>query len=89
MSIKLKFVFVLQLAYQVNQDLERQKQDMHRVIHDRAIIQKKEIKSLDFHCDKLQAEISRLRQESRHKQQVIEALVMDRNNKLFFRNERL
>ncbi|XP_075233631.1 uncharacterized protein LOC142331532 [Lycorma delicatula] len=69
------------LSYQANQELEAQKQDMHKVIHDRATIQRKELRALEGQCEKLLTEISRLRGESRHKQQVIEALVMDIKSK--------
>ncbi|XP_075233600.1 uncharacterized protein LOC142331515 [Lycorma delicatula] len=68
------------LVYEEGELLDKQKHEMHQIIHDRAMAQRSELQLLEAHIEKLGSEITRLRLETRRKQQIIDGLMMDRRD---------
>lgn len=69
------FVY-LQTQYEVGQELDSKKVELHKEIHDRALFHMHEIEKMQAHVDKLCGELSNLRRDARKKQMVIQSLYM-------------
>lgn len=68
-------------SYEESQLLQKHREAQHKDIHDRALIHKHELETLEGHVSKLIGDIRKLRNDNRRKQQVIESLVNDLKEK--------